>query len=79
MRKRPCDTVGLASLIVDMARCPATRRRFSPRWRGSSRSRPERAKSAKARAASQPPERRSEIAKKAAAARWEGRAQQSAE
>ncbi len=73
MRKRSRDTVGLARLIVDMAtgEVPSDTPEVLAAMEG--REPTGRAKSAKARAASQTPERRREVAQKAAAARWESR------
>ncbi len=72
MRKRPRDTAGLARMIVDMAtgEVPSDTPEVLAAMNGQE---PKgRAKSAKARADSQTPERRREVAQKAAAARWEG-------
>ena len=74
MTKRPRDTVGLARMIVDMAtgEIPNDKAEVLAAMNGEVEP-TGRAKSAKARAASQTPERRAEAARKAAAARW-GRA-----
>ncbi|MDD9985261.1 MAG: hypothetical protein OXQ31_03190 [Spirochaetaceae bacterium] len=72
MTKRPRDTAGLARLIVDMAtgEVPSDTPEVLAEMNGQEPT--GRAKSARARAASQTPERRREVAQKAAAARWEG-------
>ena len=72
MTKRPRDTVGLARMIVDMAtgEIPNDKAEVLAAMNGEADEPTGRAKSAKARAASQTPERRSEVARKAAAARW---------
>lgn len=73
MRKRPRDTAGLARLIVDMAtgEVPSDTPEVLAEMNGQEPT--GRAKSAKARADSQTPERRREVARQAAAARWDGR------
>jgi hypothetical protein len=70
-RKRPRDPAQLAKLIVDIATGEVEDREPTPEERGkdpaaSAMGR----KGGPARAASMTPERRSEIAKKAAAKRW---------
>ena len=66
--RRPRDPVELATLVVDMATGEVPNDKEQVLAAFSDQKQP--AKSAKARAASQTPERRSEIAKRAAAARW---------
>ena len=80
MTKRLRDTVGLARLIVDMAigEVPSDTPEVLAEMNGQQEPPKGRAKGAKARAESQTPERRREVARKAAAARWEGRAGQAA-
>ena len=69
--RRPRDPVELATLVVDMATGEVPNDKEQVLAAFSDQKQPAgRAKSAKARAASQTPERRSEIAKRAAAARW---------
>ena len=58
---RPRDVNQLAKRVVDIATGQASDKQLEPTGR---------AKSAHARAASMTPERRAEIARKAAAARW---------
>ena len=72
MKKRPRDTVGLARLIVDMAtgEVPSDTPEVLAAMEGQEPEPTGRAKSAKARAASQTPEQRRQIAKEAAKARW---------
>ena len=68
MHKRPRDGNQLAKLVVDIATGQV------PNDKDEILNPPEppaRANGAKARAASQTPERRREVARKAAAARWE--------
>ena len=71
--KRPRDTAQLAKLMLDMATGEVPNDKEQVLEALSEQDQPPegRAKSAKARAASQTPERRSEIAKRAAAARWD--------
>ena len=76
MVKRPRDAAGLARVVVDMAtgEIPNDKDEVlaAINWQDEPTGR---AKGAKARAASQSPERRAEIARKAAAARWSGSAE----
>ena len=71
MTKRPRDTAGLARMVVDMAtgEIPNDKDEVLAAMNGQDEP-TGRAKSAKARAASQTPERRREVARKAAAERW---------
>ena len=66
--KRPRDPIQLATLIGDMSVGDVPVDHGKPDDPAPELTGP--AKAAKARAASQPAERRSEIARKAAAARW---------
>ena len=69
--KRPRDPNQLAKLVVDMATGEVPNDKEEVLAALSKQEQPTgRAKSAKARAASQTAERRSEVARKAAAARW---------
>jgi len=69
--KRPRDPNQLAKLVVDMATGEVPNDKDEVLAALSEQEQPTgRAKSAKARAASQTAERRSEVARKAAAARW---------
>lgn len=69
--RRPRDPVELATLVVVMATGEVPNGKEQVLATFSDPKQPAgRAKSAKTRAASQTPERRSEIAKRAAAARW---------
>ena len=69
--KRPRDPAQLAKLVVDMTTGEVPNDKDQVLAAMADEHEPTgRAKSAKARAASQTPERRSEIARKAAAARW---------
>ena len=70
--KRPRDPAQLAKLVVDMAtgEVPNDKEQVLAAMANEQAEPVGRAKSAKARAASQTPERRSEIAKKAAETRW---------
>ena len=73
--KRPRDAAQLGHLVVQMATGEVPNDKEQVLQALEEQAKPTgRAKSAKARAASQSPERRSEIARKAAAARWGGRA-----
>jgi hypothetical protein len=73
MTKRPRDAAGLARVVVDMATGEVPNDKDEVLAAMNGQDEPTgRAKGAKARAASQTPERRTEIARKAAAARWEG-------
>ena len=71
MVKRPRDAAGFVTVVVDMAtgEVPNDKDEALAAMSGHD-SRPGRAKGAKAQTASQTPERRSEIARKAAATRW---------
>ena len=77
MVKRPRDTAGLARVVVDMAtgEIPNDRDEVLAAMDGQQDEPTGRAKAAKARAASRKPERRTEIARKAATARWSGSAE----
>jgi len=66
--KRPRDTNQLAKLMVDILTGEVEDREPTPEERGVDPS----ASAGPARAASMTPERRAEIAKKAAAKRWSG-------
>ena len=70
MPKRPRDPIARAKVVMDMliGETPNDKEQVLAAHREPEPTGP--AKSAKARAASQTPERRSEIARKAAAARW---------
>lgn len=70
--KRPRDAVQCAKLVCDMltGEVPNDKDEVLAAIAAEQAEPTGRAKSAKARAASQTPERRSEIAKRAAAARW---------
>ncbi len=69
--KRPRDPAQLAKLMVDMATGEVSNDKDQVLAALSEQEQPTgRAKSAKARAASQTAERRSEVARRAAAVRW---------
>ena len=69
--RRPRDPDQFAKLVVDMATGEAPNDRKQALAALNEQEQPtERAKSAKTRAASQMAERRSEVARRAAAARW---------
>ena len=71
MTKRPSDIVGLGRMIVDMATGEIPNDKAEVLAAMDGQDEPTgRAKSAKARAASQTPEQRRQIAKEAAKARW---------
>ena len=70
--RRPSDQAQLAKLVVDMATGEVPNDKEQVLAAFSEQAQPTgRAKSAKARAASQTAERRSEVARQAAAVRWE--------
>ena len=76
MVKRPRDTAGLARVVVDMATGEVPNDKDEVLAAMDGQDEPTgRAKGAKARAASQTPKRRTEIARKAATARWGGSAE----